>query len=508
MAIVALNWDKNWIRIAVATATRGTGRILFDHALAVELPDADDELSTAKLGDKLRAILERVGVHKGEATVIVPRGDLEMRQFELPPVPPDELPDLVRFQARNHFTSFTDDWLLDYLPLPDAGDKAVVLAAAIPGDKVQRIRDTVEKAGLKLRHIVVRPFSAVELLRNSRPSPHCRVVLEPLGRQADISVVDNDYILMTRTVRVPETYTDEQFDAWLPGEIKRTIASAQGQSGAREIAEIVVCSSAEEHRQLGDDLSSAFQIETSFFQPFDAVTTSSRFQQPDRINGFASLLGSLLPSSTNDSHVLDFLNPRKRPEQQVDRQRLTLYGGIAAAVVLIGLVSIWWMFRTKNAEIARLETINANLRVETENTDDLTERVGIVDRWKEQSVDWLEELYQLSQRLPDPDHLRVSSATFYASPAHAAAELKGFLSNDRPFEEVTANLRERPYKVFSPTGLQETRERGFDWEFSTRLESPYTPVPLNPAAAQKPVAPAEALPDQTTSVSNTGDSGQ
>ncbi len=491
MASVAINWDKDWIRIAVATATRGTGRVLFDRALAVELPDANEELSTSKLGDKLRAILAKVGVNRGEATVIVTRGDLEMRQFELPPVPPEELPELVRFQARNHFTSFTDEWLLDFLPLPISDEQNVVLAAAIPDDKVRRIRDTVEAAGLRLRHIVVRPFSAVELLRSNSPSSECRVVLEPLGRQADISVVDNDYILMTRTVRVPESYTDEQFDAWLPGEIRRTIASAQGQSGAREISEIVVCSSAEEHRQLREDLSTEFHIKTSFFQPFDAVSTSSRFEQPDRINGFASLLGSLLPSSGLDSHVLDFLHPRKRPEQQIDRQRLMLYGGIAAAVALIGLFFVWWTFRSKNAEIARLEERNAELRQQTEITDKVVERVALIDNWKGQSTDWLEELYQLSVRLPDPDDLRLKSITFRALTNHGSAEVQGYLTDNVLIEEVRASLGERPYKWSSPRGLQETNERGFNWEFNTRLQAAYSAVPLNPAAARKTAGPTE-----------------
>ena len=273
MPHVALNWDSHSIRLAVASGGKtGVGRVRFDRAVTVMLSgsgqnhEIPQELSTSKLADKLSAILERYGISRGDATVVLARSDVEMRELVLPTVPAEELPDLVRFQARNHFTSFQDDWLLDFVPIADTDKGCTVLAMAISGQQARKIRETVELAGLRLRHVVVlRPFAAAELLRSHQPETNCRVILEPLWRQADISIVRNDFVVLTRTVRVPDTYSDEQFDAWLPDEIKRTIAAASNQTAAETVSEIVVCGGESQHKKLRDELTVKFQIPGDVF---------------------------------------------------------------------------------------------------------------------------------------------------------------------------------------------------------------------------------------------------
>ena len=258
MALIALSWDRKFIRIAVASPYRSASHLQFDQAMSFELDSDAEEMSPLKLGEKLTAILNKVGVTKGDATVIVSRGDIEMRQFSLPPVPDTELPDMVRFQARNQFTSLSDDCLVDYVKLNEDDQHRTVLAASFSDENAKKIRDTIEATGLRLKHIVVRHFAACELVRSTYPTEKCRLVVEIIGREADISVVINNYVVLARTVRVPDTYSDEQFDAWLPGEIRRTMASAQGQAGATKPEEIIVCGSASEHEQLSKDLQESF----------------------------------------------------------------------------------------------------------------------------------------------------------------------------------------------------------------------------------------------------------
>ena len=408
MAQIAIKWDNDYIRVAVANNARGAARAQFDRALAVELTGEHESLSPAQMGEKLKVILEKVGVQRGDATVIVARRDVEMRQFQLPPVPPEELPDMVRFQARNHFTSFNEDCLVDFVPLSTNEEHATVLAAALSAEESKNIRDTVEAAGLKLRHIVLRPFAAAELVRGAKPDSDCRIVLEMIGREADISVVDNGYVLMTRTVRVPDTYTTEQFDAWMPGEIRRTITAARGQSGAGKACEIIVCGSKSDHPKLADELNESFDAHTEFLPPFDLVQTSNRFERPAHDDGFASLLGALVQAKNTESHALDFLHPRKRPEKKLDKKKIYWAAAIAASIGLIGLMLVWSMFKSKDRQIATLEESIAKLEKTTSFTDPVVANAKPLDEFNTSRVDWLEKMYSISQIVPEPENTRLT----------------------------------------------------------------------------------------------------
>ncbi len=451
MLHVALNWDSHRIRLAVASVGKPVGRLRFDQAVTVLLSDAGEpdagprEWSTPRLADKLSAILERYGVSRGEATVVLARSDVEMRELQLPLVPAEELPDLVRFQVRNHFTSFTDDWLLDFVPISRSDRGCTVLAMAVSGDQAGKIRETVELAGLRLRHLVLRPFAAAELLRSHQPSSNCRVVLEPLWRQADISVVRDDYVVLTRTVRVPDTYSDEQFDAWLPDEISRTIAAASNQTGAETVDEIVVCGSESLHRRLREELSEKFQIPATFYDPFDAVSTGSEFEKPERIDGFASLLGSLIQSTASENHAVDFLNPRRPPQPELDKRKLAIGGGIAAAVLLIGVVWFWWVLSSRDAEIARLQQDNRQLLEQVEQVEEIANRVSLIDRWRQGGINWLEEMYQISLRYPGPDFARLNQVSASVLLREGVINIKGLIKDQQTLADLNQALLERPY---------------------------------------------------------------
>lgn len=474
MALIALKKDKDCLRVAVATSSRATGRLQFEHALTVELAGETEELSPARLGDKLRAILGTVGVQRGDVTVIVARNDVEMRHLQLPPVPDEELPEMVRFQARNHFTSFSDESLVDFVPLSRTDDHSTVLAAALSEEVVQRIQDIVEAAGLKLRHIVVRPFAAVELVRSEHPDPGTRVILEMIGREADISVVENDHIIMSRTVRVPDSYSDDQFDAWLPGEIHRTITAAQGQTQAGDPGEIVVCGSPDEHPRLAAELKKDFQVETRFLKPFDQIHKSNRLELPARHDGFASLLGSLVGQVGEDRRGLDFLAPRKKPESRVNRKKVYQLVGLAAALLLMGLASIWWVLGNKQAQISELQAQINEIRQFTDVTGDTIKNTLPLDNWRSRQVNWLEELYQLSQILPDPDKTRIGRFTANsARNDNAAIDIRGLLK-DTSMRELSDRLETRPYSI-RPT-VDPTKEGGFDQEYRVALQFPFAKI--------------------------------
>ncbi len=478
MPLIAIKKDKDYLRIAVASGSKTSGRLQFERALSVELAGETEPLSAARLGDKLQAVLEKIGAQRGDATFIVARSDVEMGQFQLPLVPDDELPDVVRFQARNHFTSITEESIVDFVVLSKTDKNISVLAAVLTGEALQRIHDTLAPTGLKLKHIVVRPFAAAELLHTGNSDKGCRVIIEIIGREADISVVHNDKIVLSRTVRVPESYTVEKFDAWLPGEIRRTITAAQGQVGAEEVQSIVVCGSANEHEQLCQDLEKSFQIKSHFVKPFDLVQKSSRFETPTRNDGFASLLGSLLRTSGESNRGLDFVNPRKRVAKKLDKKKLYRIAGVAAAILILGVTSVWWILGSKQAEITSLQNAINEIKPYADQNKGAIQNAEIIDQWKSRQIDWLEELYKLSNTIPEPDNTRLLRLTARANRTDTASiELVGLLK-DASIRNVKETLEARPYRV-EPKKVTPSDEGGFEQQYTVSLFFPFSEIMPN-----------------------------
>src|SRR5262245_11393134 len=101
---LAIEWDAKEARVAVARA-RGKDATI-EHAFAIALGDKGTVDSTA--GQLIAAELQRRNIGRVETLVAVGRASIEFRQMSLPQAPPDEMPEMVRFQAMRQFTTIGD----------------------------------------------------------------------------------------------------------------------------------------------------------------------------------------------------------------------------------------------------------------------------------------------------------------------------------------------------------------------------------------------------------------
>ena len=149
--------------ILVVAARTNAQRLQFSHLFSVELESDDTDAEIAK---KLKTALGKQGVGRGESVIVVGRQQIELRDISVPPAPDNELPDLVRFQARNEFSSLNENWALDYVPFEcQPGQQQRILAGAISPQLLEQIKQITEEAGLKPSKIVLRPYSTCELFQ-------------------------------------------------------------------------------------------------------------------------------------------------------------------------------------------------------------------------------------------------------------------------------------------------------------------------------------------------------
>src|SRR5688500_6895355 len=107
--LVALEWDGKEARIALARA-RGKSVVL-EQAFVVELPRRETgTVAESDAGAKIASALAQHGISRRDVLVAVGRANIELRFLSTPPVPPEELPDLVRFQALRQFSTLGEDW--------------------------------------------------------------------------------------------------------------------------------------------------------------------------------------------------------------------------------------------------------------------------------------------------------------------------------------------------------------------------------------------------------------
>ena len=176
MAIwVAITWENN--RLLFLSASTSGRAVTFEHATAIDEPK------------KLSDLISRHRLAKAETIVVLNRSDVEVRPMLFPPVPIDDLPDLVKFQATKEFNHLEPNAPVDFFvtgKLEDVSRSTLfpavkpsdsesisdgaprhILASTLRLNTLQQIRTFCEEQNLVLRHIVLRPCATAALWRRS-----------------------------------------------------------------------------------------------------------------------------------------------------------------------------------------------------------------------------------------------------------------------------------------------------------------------------------------------------
>ncbi len=452
MAFVAIEISEDQLLVAIAQKSGLRCRI--DNVFDLDTSDSTDEQS----GEAVKEKLNSLGVSKSVAIAIVSRSLAEIREVTVPPAPDNELPDMIRFQARNEFASLNDQWKLDYVTLTDdPTSPRKVLAAAISPDLENKIQTICQHAGLKLKRVVLRPFATLDLLKPHLSNDALSLIVDQNTDSTDMSIVKGDMLLSTRTVRLPDSLTPEQSSKQLITEVRRTVASHKISADSDAIQDIVVPGQEVQHRHLKGNLEGQLGMNVKFLSPFDLADVQSGLDKDSAVSParFASLFGALETEVAGEQPRLDFVNVRKTEEIKTDYSKLYFYGALAAAVAVVGMFLAWMILRSQASAI---ETAKANLLAAVEvnqgngtipPVEQQLKDVGVIDQWKTEEINWLTELSQFSQRYLLPDDVIADSFTASVQrDGTPKIELSGRIVDDlEKTDQLIRELNKRPYEV-------------------------------------------------------------
>lgn len=425
--LIALEWDDSEARVAVADVRRGS--VVLEQAFSVALPkektapDASGATGTISIsgahdlgaiGRRINDALTARGIRRVKTLVGVGRANIELKNLTLPPCPPEEQPELVRFQAEREFNTLTDEWPLDFLPIPGEADEALtVLAAAISPELVAEIQITCEAANLTPQRLILRPCAAASLLSRTKPGHEqkLRLLVDLLTEEADLTVLAGDSPVFMRTARLPaETVNSDPLRTLLP-EIRRTIAAVHARFQGRQIEQVFLCGEATAQATIAREIGRELELPTEVFNPLSCCTVSAdlRRHMPEHPGRFAPLIGMMLDDAADSSNTIDFLNPRKKPEAKSRRRELTIAGAAAATLLLLGVGWFGYQLYSLDSEITEKQTKSSGLDSQVKVAKESTRKASAIDDWLAGEPNWLDELAMLSKKAPSAQEFKLTS---------------------------------------------------------------------------------------------------
>jgi hypothetical protein len=345
----------------------------------------------------------------------------------------------VRFQAVKDLTDSANDVVVDYVTLGDAqGGGRRVFAQIARREVVETYMQLCHAAGLKLAGLTPRSIGigvcAQKVQGTIGVTPWLSTVEEqadpartgisgsasvgqgdgPLAvvtisdRWAEFCVVQRGTVLLTRPLLL---------GSGIAGDIRRSLIVYQGQAPTASVRAVYLAGKITP--ELRQRLMDMIDLTLYSFDPFAATET---LQPPEMDAGprgtFAGAVGLLL-ARADGTLPINFTLPR---QPRAKRDPNLLKGILAVALLLILLAGVGYYFRTvltdKQEELARLNLERTGI-------------VGQVTKLKNDNknlqalVDWdqpvlLDELYDLTHRIPDVNALRVRSIT--VQPVRATAK--------------------------------------------------------------------------------------
>jgi hypothetical protein len=417
---------------------------------------------------------------RADAAVIVSRADAEIRELTIPPAPDNEVPDMVRFIANNEFVSLSEAWALDYVPLRgDATQSRDVMAVGISPELQQRVMSIAVAAGLKVKHLLLRPLATIDLLGGELSDGKCRLIIDPNGDQTDMSVIDGNLVLTTRTIRLAVSSDLNERTSTLLAEARRTLASAKAKLSERTISEVVVFGESEHYVNLVNDIEAKLQLSARLVMPNQFASLESGCEIPEASERFAAVLGALEKQSTKEKYRLDFVNPRKPIVIKRDHSRRYQAGALVAAVFVIAFGWGWFVLSQQsselsrlNEELAKLERLNKGVGGNP-SVEQIEGEVAKIDDWKMADINWLKELGEYSERSLTPDDTIVDvfdAATGLKAGGNARIVVNMRTTAVGKEAELIAELSEDRFSVKPTRGAVDPTDKSYPLNTSLKVE--------------------------------------
>lgn len=400
---------------------------------ALTLPDAGALTAgnAAALGERLKEMLKEAGIAPAPALVSIGRERVILKEVKYPAgVAAAEEPALVRFQVSKELAEGADSVVIDYFALPnlDPDGQRRALAFAIRKDLLGPLRTLCAAAGLRLAGITPRPFGiAAALMRAVKdgavaPPDSLNAPLAILVRGdkwGELVILRGGQVAFTRSL----TGMALGSETAMLGELRRNLAVFAGSSQQNAVQALYVAEGDVAGGWSGR-LRAGLSIPVQAFDPVAGAGVETRVP-PETRGCFAGPVGLTALRARSAELPINFLEPREpKPVSDPGKRLIALVGVAAALLVVGGLVTGLVIADQKKSAVTALLNQKMQLEEDLRGMEDGGKRVKAVRDWEEKGVNWLDEIYDLTVRFPDPAKTEVRTLTCAPVDAGKGSKLK------------------------------------------------------------------------------------
>ena len=489
---VAITWETD--RLLLLSATTSGRAVTFEYAAALDEPK------------KIADLLSQYRLAKAETVVILNRSDVEVRPMVFPPVPVDELPNLVKFQAGKEFNHYEPNAPIDFFvtsklenvsrstlfpavkgsdlaAIPDGAPKHL-LASTLRLNTFQRIKTFCDEHNLVLRHIVLRPCATAALWQQSGNSvPNRSVLLVELDKnETSQTVVFQGEPVFMRSPKIPcpQDVSTPDFSARLLAELKRTRIAVRNEIQGIEVDDIVLCGSGKMFESLAEQLTQGLEMPVRLFDPLKGLTVKSEIAN----ERYAALFGAIQQVVRKEPIQIDFCNPKKRAE---DTGKRNLFTGIAATVLclVIGLFGYTFYSRTAlQQDIKELNRTFNELKKTAGTVIEQKKQLDAIDEWLVDNINWFEQLEWLSRNALPSQDMMISDLIFNSTNG-GTIRFKSLIREQTMFPSMEARFRDSNHDLRGGTRRPETGNSRYGFQSDLTISLSNDALTAEPPAQTK-----------------------
>ncbi|MDR1485260.1 MAG: hypothetical protein LBT09_10610 [Planctomycetaceae bacterium] len=470
---VTITWENDRLRLLSARVQGGS--VVFEHAAQLTLQKNVDDIP---IKDQLLQFLQKHRIVKAETIVLLNRSDVEVRPMVFPPVPVEELCDLVRFQASKEFNAYDQSSPLDFFvtnkfenvsrsalfptvfnssgrggkknnttttqdnnskSATSSGTPIHLLASTIRRELFQKIGKFCEESGLNLRRILLRPCESSYLWKFSVEFNTLRTVLllELDEDETSQTVLYQGEPVFIRSPKIipPVDVSNPDFVAVLGAELRRTMIAVRNEIQGVAVDEVIVCGKDSHFTDLSKLLSETLNIPVKTFDAWadpkssgsrtraaggELVKTSGKLREElaagniQNPERYSALIGSILRAGRNIQGDIDFCNPKRRKERIGYRVLMNL-AVVAVFLILVGLVSYGFYVQNSLSKTNKaLSDRQYKLKQTAMSVVPARLQLQAVESWHGDKIDWFEQLGWLSRNAPSSREMMLTSLTLSA----------------------------------------------------------------------------------------------
>ena len=399
-----------------------------------------------------------------QAVVLLPRAELDVTSLNLPPATAAELPELVKHAVIQETDDAGLSYVSDFIVTRQADDASETLAFSCDEKSLDALTAGFKSAGTNLCAVTFGGFGAGHLLKqiSRRPAPTA-VVITTSDHDIDLAVQANGRPLGFRTI--PRSMEEEDSLAErLSEEIRRTLAIEHRPDDGS--TRLYLIGDVEEHQQLAKVISERLSLSVSVVNPVDQVETDIAVKHSSR---YANLVG--IACAWNGCGLeLDLLHPRQAVTQPGLLRRIAFWGTLAATVLLI-LGSLVWQDRAE--QINAIDKQRDRLSQLTKRANKALEQQDVVDAihlWRTDDIVWLDELRELSERLPSRHEALIRTINMSAdSQRNGVIDMDVQVSRPEVVAGLEDALRNEQRSVSSKRVSETAGKTDLPWHFETRI---------------------------------------